>query len=303
MICFIILHYMVENETENCVISIKKNIKEPKKILIVDNASPNGSGQRLQEKYSLDPEVEILFNNKNIGFARGNNKGYQYVKTKYSPEFIVILNNDVEIVEQKFSEKIRRIYEEEKFYVLGPDIYATSFGIHQSPKRMKGYSYQEVKKLNQKYKKELNSNIFFEIKCVLRKSSTLKLFLQKMRRRHICYTERQYNVPLHGACLIFSQRFIQAQDAPFLSDTFFYYECEILDYRCRQKGFKTVYAPEIRVEHHHHISTDTVYQDIRKRMLFVNQCSYDSTLAFLTYMARKNPMTMQNDGNNTSERN
>ena len=51
---------------------------------------------------------------KNLGFARGNNVAYQYSKFKYKPDFIVIMNNDVEIETNNFEEKVSEIYEREK---------------------------------------------------------------------------------------------------------------------------------------------------------------------------------------------
>lgn len=43
MVCFMILHYMVADETIQCVDSILSNVIGDKHILVVDNCSPNGS--------------------------------------------------------------------------------------------------------------------------------------------------------------------------------------------------------------------------------------------------------------------
>ena len=64
----------------------------------------------------------MLINDENLGFAKGNNVAYQYSKLKYNPDFIVIMNNDVEIETNNFEEKVSEIYEREKFHLLGPDI-------------------------------------------------------------------------------------------------------------------------------------------------------------------------------------
>ena len=165
MFCYIILHYKVYDETVSCVKSIQESNCNQKKIIIIDNFSNNGTGEQLQEFYKDDEEIDVLINDKNLGFARGNNVAYQYSKFKYKPDFIVIMNNDVEIETNNFEEKVSEIYEREKFHLLGPDIYSTTYHLHQNPKRCSHYTYDEVKKLNQKFKKESQISLSLKIKC------------------------------------------------------------------------------------------------------------------------------------------
>lgn len=284
MICFVILHYVVSSETEQCIESIKKMISGDKRIIVVDNASPNNSGRELFNQYLLDAEVDVILNKKNDGYARGNNIGYKFAREKYDPEFIVIMNNDVEIVQKDFDERIYSIYKKEAFYVLGPDIYSTSYRLHQSPKRLSGYTSEEVKKLNAKYESARASGTLFNIKCLLKQNNFLKQIVYQKRRAGIDSGIKYYNVPLHGACLIFSKKYIEKYSEAFLNTTFFYYECEILDYKCRLEKLKTVYDPSIKVEHHQNISTDLVYKDMKAKTKFANECNYTSTLAFLNYI-------------------
>ena len=68
MIYFIILHYMVEKETEKCVDSILK-LDGSKKIVIVDNCSPNDSFNKLNEYYINNKDVILLQTSENLGFA------------------------------------------------------------------------------------------------------------------------------------------------------------------------------------------------------------------------------------------
>ena len=78
MFCYIILHYKVCDETVSCVKSIQESNCNQKKIIIIDNFSNNGTGEQLQEFYKDDEEIDVLINDKNLGFARGNNVAYQY---------------------------------------------------------------------------------------------------------------------------------------------------------------------------------------------------------------------------------
>lgn len=59
-------------------------------IIIVDNASQDGSVAYIEENY---PEVEIIQNNKNLGFAAAVNAGIKSSKSEY----VFLVNNDVEL--------------------------------------------------------------------------------------------------------------------------------------------------------------------------------------------------------------
>ena len=262
MITFVILHYMVEEETKKCIETIKHLECLDKKIVVVDNASSNDSGYRLKEYYKDDEELTVILNEENSGFAKGNNIGYLYAKKHFNSDFIVILNNDIEIKDKTFVDKIYSIYEAEEFFILGPDIYSTSFEAHQSPKRLSHYSLSEIERLNEDYAKNLSIGTFFKIKCFIKRSFFLRKKVYQIRRRKIDYKKRYYNVPLHGACLIFSKKYIEKYDEAFYPKTFFYFESEILDYKCWKESLKTVYDPSIQVEHHQNVSTNVVYNNM-----------------------------------------
>ena len=54
----------------DCVASIDNNIDTEKyHIVIVDNASPNGSGKELEEYYEHSEKVTVLLSEENLGFA------------------------------------------------------------------------------------------------------------------------------------------------------------------------------------------------------------------------------------------
>ena len=90
-----------------------------------------------------------------------------------------------------------------------------------------------------------------------------------------------YNVILHGACIIYSKLYTQRFENAFFPETFFYYECEILDYICHKEKLKTVYSPDIKIFHHQNVSTNKVYKNIYAKTLFALKCNIDSTSSFL----------------------
>ena len=70
-------------------------------ILVVDNGSTDGSVELLKEKF---PEVSILVLEKNLGYAGGNNRGFDSLKHD-QPEYVIFLNNDT-IVDENFIEPL-----------------------------------------------------------------------------------------------------------------------------------------------------------------------------------------------------
>lgn len=283
MFVFIVLHYMVIEETINCIENIKNNfLNENIRIIVVDNNSPNGSGKELQKQYAADDIVTVLLNPVNAGFAKGNNVGYKYALENFSPDFIIVINNDIQIKQKDFLQKIKKIYEKEKFAVLGPDIYSTTLNIHQSPKRLTSCSEEEIRQYISIYKKRCESKWATKIKCYLKRLRFLKRFVYKKRIKSnkIDFKKTYYNVPLHGSCFIFSKLFMDKRKNAFFEGTFMYYESEILDYECHRDGLKTMYSPQLQVFHNHNVSTNATFKSDIKRTMFMNECIYNSLTAF-----------------------
>lgn len=57
--CFVILHYMTAFDTIECIESIKL-LNTVCQIVVVDNASNNGSIETIEEKYSEDKNIYII---------------------------------------------------------------------------------------------------------------------------------------------------------------------------------------------------------------------------------------------------
>lgn len=119
-------------------------------------ASPNGTGQELLDEYTEDSEIKVILNPENSGFAKGNNMGVRWVQENVPADFVVVLNNDVEILQKDFCPKVEAIYRRHSFDVLGPDIISVFSGIHQNPKSLHGYSLESVRKKREKVARTKN---------------------------------------------------------------------------------------------------------------------------------------------------
>ncbi|NJD23531.1 MAG: glycosyltransferase [Melioribacter sp.] len=87
----IIINYNVKEFLLNLLDSLRKAVKNiSTEIIIVDNASDDGSVEILREKF---PNIKLIANKKNVGFGSANNQALQVAKGKYflliNPDTIV----------------------------------------------------------------------------------------------------------------------------------------------------------------------------------------------------------------------
>lgn len=274
MICFIILHYQAIDETINCLESIRSFVKEEKKIIIVDNASPNNSGKFLYDNYSHEEDILILLQTENLGFARGNNVGYSEAK-KYNPQYIVVLNSDTLLTQDNFMELLDKAYNEYNFDVLGPDIYSTKLNIHQNPQRQDNYKLSDLKRIRNK----------LIIKNIFKKLLRIKYFFVKTPNEssndNTQFSEVQIGKVLHGSFYIFSLNFIEKYDKCFYDKTFMYFESAILHYIGMKENMVFLYYPYIKVIHHEDASTDMTFNEQYKKSCFVNKWMLDSCKKYI----------------------
>ncbi|MGC8865400.1 MAG: glycosyltransferase [Bacteroidales bacterium] len=92
----IIVNYNVEHFLEQCLHSVRKACEGiESEIWVVDNASADGSLRMLREKF---PEVKVIANKENVGFARANNQAIRAARGEY----ILLLNPDTVVEEDTF---------------------------------------------------------------------------------------------------------------------------------------------------------------------------------------------------------
>ncbi|MDX5338871.1 MAG: glycosyltransferase family 2 protein [Cyclobacteriaceae bacterium] len=87
--------------TKACLESLRKVTFSHFKVVLVDNASENEEGALLKSAF---PEIELIQNTQNLGFAGGNNVGIRWALAQ-GFSHVCLLNNDTE-VEPDFLEEL-----------------------------------------------------------------------------------------------------------------------------------------------------------------------------------------------------
>lgn len=215
LVWIILVNWNGRNDTLACLDSLKQIDYAPVHILLVDNASSDGTVAAVQKQF---PNVEIIENAENLRFARANNQGIRRAMTQ-GAEFVLLLNNDT-LVEPRFLRMlVERAQSDPQIGVVGPKIYYAA-----EPERL-----------------------WFA-------GGTIHLPTGRIAHIGIREIDRgQYDVPrdvdyVTGCCMLMRRACLQA--VGLLDESYFMYT-EDADWcwRARQHGFRIVFEPRARVWH------------------------------------------------------
>ncbi len=221
----IIVNYNVKDFLEQTLISVKKALKGIlSEIIVVDNASSDGSTVLMRQKY---PDVTLVDNSENLGFAKGSNQGLRLARGKY----LVLLNPDTIVQEGTFKKMLM-------FYKKHPDTGMVGCKI-----------------LNPDGTLQLACRRSFPTPWVaFTKLSGLSYLFPKSRlfgKYNLTYLDpdRSCEVDaISGSFMMLHRKILK--DVGYLDEAFFLYG-EDLDwcYRIRENGWKVQYSPETAIIH------------------------------------------------------
>lgn len=274
-VVFVILHYMAVDETMKSVNYIAENIDTHKyHIVIVDNASGNESGEELKAFYLDRDDVTVLINKENLGFAKGNNVGFRYAKKTWNPDYIVLMNNDVYLLEKAFMQKTAIEYAKSHFAVMGPMILTKDGTCDANPLKSEFTSIGDIDQKIRHYKKDLR-RYRFRYASLYYKLAGIKGILVNYKKKNKDFYNRAQQVKLHGCFLVFSQEYISSFDG-LDESTFLFWEEEFLYKHMLANGKVMAYNPDIVVLHLEDASTDYTMSGRREKMIFMLEHYLDS---------------------------
>ncbi len=91
MVSLIIVSWNAKRFVTECLQSIRENCQVTAEIIVVDNASSDGTPEVVRSDF---PECRLLETGANLGFAKGNNAGIAQATGKY----LFLVNSDVKIL-------------------------------------------------------------------------------------------------------------------------------------------------------------------------------------------------------------
>lgn len=113
----LIVNYKSVSHCERCIHSLLQQRGVHLEIIVVDNASGDGSVTRLQ--IAFPTQVKLIASDENLGFGRANNLAFKYAQGEY----LLIINPDVQFVgDNNLAQMICGFNQQTNIGVLGPDI-------------------------------------------------------------------------------------------------------------------------------------------------------------------------------------
>jgi hypothetical protein len=120
-VSIIILNWNGLDDTIECLDSLKKITYPDYRVVLVDNGSKGKDVQALRERFG--DYIHIIENDKNYGFAEGNNIGIRYALDSLKPDYILLLNNDMVVAPDFLNELVEVAEKDASIGIAGPKIY------------------------------------------------------------------------------------------------------------------------------------------------------------------------------------
>ena len=232
MISVVIVSYNVKDYLEKCIQSILKfSVGSSFEIIIVDNSSTDGSNEMLKGINSK--KIKLIFNGKNLGFAKAVNIGLRHS----NGDFVLLVNPDTVFIEN-IASKLKKYIEENKMVgIIGCKVLNTDKSFQISSRRNFPYLHSLAFKLIGLSKWFPRSKIFSSYNLTYLDENIISK-----------------NISVSGSCMMFKREIIK-KIGLFDERFFLYFEDTDFCFRTIKAGYKVVYYPEAQIIHHKRASS------------------------------------------------
>jgi len=127
-ISVVIVTWNAKDHAINCLRSIARQASESVETIVVDNCSSDGTADAIRSEF---PQVQIIRNERNEGFARGNNAGLNAARGEY----VCLINSDVVVPDGCFGRLMLHMRENPSIGIMGPKMLTPDGSVGRSVKR------------------------------------------------------------------------------------------------------------------------------------------------------------------------
>lgn len=212
------------------------------KIIVIDNKSTDKSLEELNK--FVNDKIDVICTDKNGGYGYGNNFGAKYAEKKYNPNYFIISNPDV-IVEEETIINILKCIEEEKNISIGTCKMLERDGTINDRFAWKLPTYKD------------NIILCFPIISRILKPTRYKKEILKDSKPILVDV-------IPGSFFIIKADTFKKINY-FDERTFLFYEEEILAYKLKKLGEKSILVPYEQFIHNHGVSINKTYQNYLSR--------------------------------------
>jgi GT2 family glycosyltransferase len=261
-VCVVVLNWNKPDDTIECLDSCLKMDYPDYEIILVDNHSSDDSVARVRSRF---PNLEIVENAENLGYAGGNNAGIKRALEK-GADHVFLLNNDVTVDKNVLTELVSVFVRYPKAGIVAPKV------------------------------------LYYDDPAVINSMGTSMDWLKLrpklghyQQRDDVSHPEVMEKEILLGAALMLSRRLLQT--VGLIDEKFFIFHEEAdWCFRSRRSGFDNLTASKARIYHKEsktmrEFSTLTHYYSTRNFLYFTRKnatpAQWLATRAGLLYLSAK----------------
>ncbi|MDA8174099.1 MAG: glycosyltransferase family 2 protein [Nitrospiraceae bacterium] len=192
-------------------------------VIVVDNNSTDGSLEMMAAEF---PEITVIRNEKNVGFAKANNQAIKIARGEY----LLLLNSDAFATSDAIGSLVRFLDCHSSACIAGPKV-LNSDGSLQS----KGFFFPSV---------------FYSIFTLVKMHRIVPhKFLSRILRHYYWSENETREVDWVSGCCLLVRKDAISQIGPLSEDFFMYCEDVELCFRAKKHGYQVWYVPEAVVTH------------------------------------------------------
>lgn len=222
----IITNHNTETLLKNCLTSIYQSIlpKKGVEVIVVDNASSDNSPQMVKKDF---PQVKLLENQENLGFAKANNLGVSVSTSRY----LLFLNSDTILSRFSLVKPLKYLRNHPSVGALTVKLQLKDGSIDPDNHRGFPTPWASLTHLVGLSKLFPRSHLF--------------------NQYHLTYKgyRQIHSIPIAAGSYLMMPTHLFHQIGAWDESYFFYGEDIDLCYRLNQAGFKIIYYPKVTVTH------------------------------------------------------
>ncbi|KRN33050.1 glycosyltransferase [Liquorilactobacillus mali] len=244
----VVLNYLNYEDTIECLDTIRDQTFKDIPIVVVDNGSQNGSVPAIEKAITKYKNIFFIKSSTNLGFAKGNNLGINYLREQLDVDNIFLCNNDLVFSDSNYLEQLVSLKIPDDVGAIGTAIIGKQ-GFDQNPLSEKtsekdltelvnNYEHPDLK---EKIKQMLYKNFGDQISKIkhMKKSKVIK------NEETVVLSGKDY---LHGSAILLTKNYFQKFPGLY-PKTFLYGEEIILKVLFEKAGLKMLYVPELVINH------------------------------------------------------
>lgn len=248
----IIISYNGREFLRKCLKNIRKSVVRPRKIIVVDDFSDDGTDEMVKKKFNF---AEFIRNERNLGPTASRNRGANLAEGKY----LIFLDNDVLIRPETLKKMVDFMENQAEAGIVGAKI------IPEGEEKMwwnMGYDPNN-------FREAIGYFLGFLLK-IFPQSQWLKSFSMKFILNYWDYNKTLTVGWVIESCFAIKKEVFD-KIGGFDERFFMYYESPDLCRRVRQEGFKIYFYPEaevISLDGHTHNQLKRSFLLIKTKYLF-----------------------------------